>query len=389
MKEKNRNLKKQGNLGEIEEVRESIMHRRDFIRTSLVGGIVAATMPSYAIETLASKSKVSLDTNSRVTLDMDSRVALVTGDNRADMAFRALQPFSKEIAQAVGNKRIVIKPNLVSSSIQLSATHKDTIEGILEFFKSIKKIDNIVIGESAADGPTMVAYDNYGFIPVADKYKVKLIDLDDNPFRVLYVMDELDLRPKPVRMSSLLTDRDIFVMSVARMKTHDRIVATLTFKNLAVGAPIKDPGFAFGRNRVTGTRSDKAIVHGNGFRGIHYNLFNIAYQIRPDLAFIDGYDGMEGDGPTNGTLIDHRVCVAGLDWMSVDRIGLELMGVDPEQIGYLNFCANAGMGVYDINKIEIVGDKLADHIKNYKMSRNIEKQLQWMTPLRERGESLY
>jgi len=358
------------------------IHRRDFIKASLFGGAVAAAMPSYAMEVLARN-------NTKVAVDSNSMVSLVTGSDRADMAFRALQPFSKEIAKAVGNKRIVVKPNLVSSSIQLSATHKDTIEGILEFYKSINKLKNVVVGESAADGPAMVAYDNYGFVKVADKYKVKLIDLDDNPSQPLYLMDELDLRPKPVRMSSLLMDRNSFVMSVARMKTHDRIVATLTFKNVAVGAPVKDPGFAFGRGRVTGTRSDKAIVHGNGFRGIHFNLFNIAYHIRPDLSFIDGYDGMEGDGPTNGTLVDHRVCVAGLDWMSVDRIGLELMGVDPTQIGYLNFCAEAGMGQYDIKKIEVLGEKVTDHIKAYKMSRNMEKQLQWMTPLKARGESLY
>jgi len=357
-------------------------NRRDFIRTSLFGGIAATSIPSYALKIMAEQTKVAVDTN--------SRVSLVTGSDRADMAFRALQPLSNEIAQAIGNKRVVIKPNLVSSSIQLSATHKETLEGILEFYKSINKLENILgVGESAADGPTMAAYDNYGYMPIAEKYKVKLLDLDENPSQVLYMMDELDLRPKPIRMSALLMNRNNFVMSVARMKTHDRIVATLTFKNTAVGAPIKDPGFAFGRSRVVGTRSDKAIVHGNGFRGIHFNLFNIAYNIHPDLSFIDGYDGMEGDGPTNGTLVDHRVCVAGLDWMSVDRVGLELMGVDPAKIGYLNFCAEAGMGQYDLSKIEIVGEKISDHIKPYTMSRNIEKQLQWLTPLRERGESLY
>lgn len=357
------------------------LHRRDFIKTSLWGSLAAAAIPAHAFNTRSMPTKVSAATN--------SKVSLVTGNNRADMAFRALQPFSEEIAQAAGNKLIVIKPNLVSSSVQLSATHKDTIEGILEFYKSIGKIDNVVIGESAADGPTATAYDHYGFIPVAGKYKVKLLDLDENPSQVLYMMDELDLRPKPVRMSSLLFNRNNFVMSVARMKTHDRIVATLTFKNVAVGAPIKDPGFGFGRNRVTGTRSDKAIVHGNGFRGINFNLFNIAFNIHPDLSFIDGYDGMEGDGPTNGTLVDHKVCVAGLDWLSVDRVGLELMGIDPANIGYMNFCADAGLGQFNIGKIDIIGEKLADHIKAYKMSRNIEKQLQWMIPLKERGESLY
>ena len=357
------------------------LHRRDFIKASLFGGIAATIMPANIMEAMAKQTKVSINAN--------SRVSLVTGLNRADMAFRALEPFSKEIAQAAGNKRIIVKPNMVASDIQLSAIHKDTIEGILEFYKSINKIENVVIAESAADGPTMTAYDNYGYIPVAGKYKVKLIDMDEAPPKVLYVMDELDIRPKPVRMSTLMTDRNNFVMSVARMKTHDRVIATLSLKNVALAAPIKDPGFTFGRNRPAGTKSDKAIVHGNGFRGIHYNLFTVAFDIRPDLAFIDGYEGMEGDGPTNGTPVDHKVCVAGLDWMSVDRVGVELMGIDPSIIGYLNFCADAGMGQYDINKIDIIGEKVADHIRPYQLSRNIEKQIQWMTPVKERGEALY
>jgi len=356
-------------------------NRRDFIKTSLFGGIAATMIPSFAMETLAKPAKVSMDAT--------SRVSLVTGTDRADMAFRTLQPFSKEIAQAIGNKRIIVKPNLVSSTTQLSAIHKDTIEGILEFYQSINKLENVIIAESAADGPTMGAYDNYGYIPVANKYKVKLVDLDDSTPKVLYVLDELDIRPKPVRMSSLLTDRNNFVMSVARMKTHDRIIATLTLKNVVVAAPIKDQGFTFGKDRKPGAKSDKGIVHGNGFRGINYNLFNLAYHIRPDLGFIDGYDGMEGDGPTEGTPVDHRVCVAGLDWVSVDRVGVELMGIDPSKIGYLNFCAQAGLGEFDLSKIDVVGEKIADHVKPYQLSRNIDKQLQWQIPLKEKGESLY
>jgi len=56
---------------------------------------------------------------------------------------------------------------------------------------------------------------------------------------------------------------------------------------------------------------------------------------------------------------------------------------------YLTFCADAGMGQFDINKINVTGEKLSDHIRTYKMSRNIEKQLQWQIPLKERAESLY
>jgi len=357
------------------------LHRRDFIKASLFGGAVAAMMPATVMESLAKSTKI--------TVSAGSKVSLATGSNRSEVAFNTLRPFAKEIAQAVGNKRIIVKPNMVTSTIQLSAIHKDTIEGILEFYKSINKLENVVIAESTADGPAMTAYDNYGYIPVAAKYKVKLMDLDDAPPKLLYVMNELDIRPKPVRMTSLLMDRNNFVMSVARMKTHDRVVATLSLKNVALAAPVKDPGYGWGASRKQGAKSDKAIVHGGGFRAINYNLFNLAYTIRPDLAFIDGFEGMEGDGPNNGTPVDHRIGVAGLDWLAADRVGIELMGIDPSNIGYLNFCADAGMGQFDLAKIDVVGERVADHIKHYKLSRNIEKELQWLKPIREKEESLY
>ena len=354
------------------------LHRRDFLRTSLFGGIAAATIPTTLILQSCSEQAKSASVNT------DSRVSLVTGADRADMAFRALQPFSKEIAQAVGKRRVILKPNFVGSTIQLCATHSETMEGLFEFFKSINKLGNVVVAESPADGPAIVAYDNYNFISVAEKYNVKLLDLDETPIQRIYLIDELDFRPKPVRVSSWLMDRDNFVVSVARMKTHDRVVATLSLKNIVVGAPIKDIGFVADRSRrPAGAVNDKPLVHGNGIRGINYNLFTCAYNLRPDLAFVDGYDGMEGNGPTRGTVVDHRVCLAGFDWMAVDRVGVELMGIDPATIGYLTFCAEAGLGQFNINKIEVIGEKVANHIKPYQLPASIERQLEWITPLRE------
>ncbi|MDR2231896.1 MAG: DUF362 domain-containing protein [Tannerella sp.] len=353
------------------------LRRRDFIRTSLFGGIAAATMPASVLASWGEETKVAVDTN--------AKVSLVTGKNRAEMAFNALQPFAKEIAQAVGNRRIVVKPNMVEINIPLCATHKDTIEGILEFYKSINKLENVVIGESVAFGQAMPSYDYYGYIPLAEKYKVKLLDLDEHPFRIHYVTNELDAQPKPIRVSALLADRDNYVMSVARMKTHNNVVVTLSLKNVVLGSPIKDPGYT--SHLAPNATSGKWFMHGNGYRAINYNMYSLAYRVRPDLAFIDGYEGMEGHGPTEGTPVDHRVCVAGLDWMAVDRVGIELMGVDPTIIGYLKYCSEAGMGQFDLSKIDILGEKLADHIKSYKLAPNIDKQLQWMTPINRNQKS--
>ena len=353
------------------------LHRRDFIRASLFGGVAAATLPASVMNVLAAQTKTIVEAN--------TRVALVTGSNRTEMAFNVLQPFAKEITQAVGNRQIVVKPNLVEADIPLCATHKDTIEGILEFFKSINKLENVVIGESIAFGPAMTAYDCYGFVPLSEKYKVKLLDLDEHSFQTHYVMDELDFLPKPIRVSSYLADRNNFVMSVARMKTHSVVVATLSLKNLVLGAPLKDPGY-FGHDSKTAT-SGKKTIHGNGYRAFNYNMYALAHHVRPDLAFVDGYEGMEGNGPTRGTPIDHRVCIAGLDWMAVERVGLELMGINPANLGYLKYCAETGMGQFDLDKIEILGEQLAKHIRNYKLPSNIDNQLQWMTPLRHDSKS--
>ena len=56
------------------------------------------------------------------------------------------------------------------------------------------------------------------------------------------------------------------------------------------------------------------------------------------------------------------------------------MGVDFARVGYLNYCAQTNMGVADLNKIEIIGERISDHIKTYKLNNNIEKQLIWMQP---------
>ncbi len=348
----------------------STISRRNFLKTSLISGVAVTCI--NPVRTFASYGGQS---------SLSTQVALTTGDNRADLAFRALQPFAKQIKQSIGNKLVVLKPNNVSIDIQLAATHVDTLEGILEFLKSINKLKNVVIAESAAAGPTFDGFKNFGYFRMVEKYQVRIADLDQERYDIIHVFDEKDFRPHPVRMSNMLLSPDSYVVSVARMKTHDRVLATLSLKNIVFGAPIKDAGFAYGPNRKQGTKIDKPIVHGSGFRGINYNLFALARQLHPDLSVIDGFEGMEGNGPNNGTPVDHRVCVASPDWLAADRVGIELMGIDFAKVGYLNYCAQSNLGTADLSQIEIIGEPIAKHIKQYQLSKNLENQLIWMKPV--------
>jgi uncharacterized protein (DUF362 family) len=346
------------------------MDRRNFLKTSVMGGVAATfykplrNIPSY-----------------RSQEQMPSSVAITTGDNRADMTFRALRPFADQVKQAIGNRRVVLKPNMVSISIPLCATHADTLEGVLEFLKSIDKLDNVIIAESAANGPTFDGYKNYGYYRLADKYPVKMVDLDREGYEMRYVFDEKDFRPHPIRVSKVILSPDSYIISTAKFKTHDRSVVTLSLKNIVFGAPIKDLGYTFGRDSRPGAISYKPIVHGSGYRGINYNLYALASELHPDLAVIDGFQGMEGNGPMFGTPVDHRVCVVSTDWFSADRVAVELMGVDYAKVGYMNYCAQTGLGDPDLNKIEIIGESISNHIKPYKLADNMDEQLIWMKPV--------
>jgi uncharacterized protein (DUF362 family) len=310
-----------------------------------------------------------------------SRVALAAGDDRANLAFKALEPFKREIAAAIGDKRVILKPNNVIINKPLCASHADNLEGILEFLKSIGKT-NVVIAESPANGSAFDGFANYGYNKFVDQYGVKLVNLDKEGFVVVNCIDEKDFRPHPCRVSKLMVDPNSYIISAAKFKTHDLVGITLSLKNIVVGAPIKDSGAGLGRGGAGGGKSDKSLTHGGGTHGINFNLFALSPKLHPHLAVIDGYEGMEGTGPVHGTPVDQKVCVASLDWLAADRVGAELMGVDVGKIGYLTYCIAAGdRGEWDLSRIEILGPAIKDHAKKYQLPANWEQITAWQKPV--------
>ena len=339
--------------------------RREFLKAGFLGAAAALAAEAAPSATPAAAGGFT------------SRVALAAGDDRADIAFKALEPFKKEIGAAIGSKRVILKPNNVIIDRPLCASHADNLEGILEFLKSIGKT-NVAIAESPANGSALDGFANYGYNKFAGKYGVKLINLDSEDFTVLSCIDEKDFRPHACRMSKLMLDSNNFIISAAKLKTHDLVGITLSLKNIVVGAPIKDPGAGLRPGPAGGGRSDTPLTHGGGSHGINYNLFALSPRLHPHLAVIDGYEGMEGTGPVNGTPVNHKVCVASLDWLAADRVAAELMGVDVGKIGYLTYCIQAGdRGEGDLSKIEILGPAIKDHARKYQLPRTWDQITSW------------
>ncbi len=185
----------------------SLTNRRDFLmKTGLATGAAALFAGRFARAAAAPGATPQ-------TSVAPSKVALTNGDNRTDNIFRALKSLEKDIAQSIGNRRVVIKPNNVSTTTQLPATHADALAGILEFLKSIGKLDNAIIAESAL-GSTMEGFQNFGYTTLADKYKVKLVDLDHEEYKTILAFNQTDATPRRVRVSGILANQtDNFIIS--------------------------------------------------------------------------------------------------------------------------------------------------------------------------------
>jgi len=287
-------------------------------------------------------------------------VGLVKGNDRRDNIYKSLKLIEDQVFAAVGDKQILIKPNFVQTSVPLAATHADAIRGILDFLTPHYKKE-IIIGEAAASKEgTLVGYKNYGYPALAKDYKVKLVDLNLGNYQYRYTIGEKNA-PVPIRICSSFLDPNLYIISAAVFKTHGYASVTLSLKNMLLGAPINDY-----------TKSDKGQMH-RGPHGdpddiIHFNMFHLAQEVFPDLAVLDGFTGMEGDGPSRGTPVDSRIALASADPVAADTLGARLMGYDAKKILYLSSMAEAGMGQGNLDKIKVLGSRTEECSYRFKNS---------------------
>ena len=150
----------------------------------------------------------------------------------------------------------------------------------------------------------------------------------------------------------------------------------MSVKNMALGAPLHYAP------KETSRWNDKRRYHG-GVRQTHYDILLTAEKLQPfwGATLIDGYEGMEGNGPGSGTPVPSRIAIASRDYIAADRVAVDAMGLDPRWIGYLLYCWQSGLGQYDAAKIDIEGETVASVRRKYKLHNDMDRELQWMGPM--------
>lgn len=337
------------------------------------------------------------------------QVALVKGEDRYSNITSALELIADQV-NLRGKERILIKPNFVSIHHPLAATHVDAVRAVLDFLRQ-RSDAWITIGEGAALGDTLEGYRHYGYTDLVKEYKVELIDLNRGEWIEAPVYNS-NFKTMNLRLSKAAVESDLRI-SVGPPKTHDTVIITLSLKNMVMGSLIREQRQAGGSGPmtqamkalagvvpsqvknasvltpITGSlvgslmHSDKRAMH-MGYPLMNLNLYRLAPYVRPHLAIIDGFEAMEGNGPTHGDPVDLRCAVASGDFLAADTVAAALMGVDIDEIGYLHYCKIKRLGEGDLTKIDIVGSTLAECQRRFRLPSTVAAQRKWQIPGVER-----
>lgn len=300
---------------------------------------------------------------------MSKKVAIIYGRNRYENVTNVLALIKDEIEERVKNKKqIVIKPNLCVPDNELAVTHVEAVKALIDFLFKLN-IEDFIIAEGPFKGTLDDSLKNYGYYDQLKPYQIKYVDLNQEKTEKITVKDDKD-RNITFNIAKTLLDSD-YIISICPPKTHDTVITTLALKNVIVGGIINRLSmFTMNRNWRVG-------IHGS-YKKTNVLIYQLAKVFAPDLCVIDGLKGMEGNGPTSNEPVEFNLALASTDFVAIDSVCSYLMGFNPQEIGYLKFCAESDLGQGDLEKIEIVGmEDLKKYRKKFKTHTTYFEQLKW------------
>lgn len=246
--------------------------------------------------------------------------------------------FSKKFASC---QTLYVKPNLVSVYHKSGmrdcdypeSTDPRLFDAVISYLKQFQK--NIVITESSGKPmPTRNSFKVAGYDRIARYHKTGLVALETCPV-VRYLLPKAEVM-KEVYIPSIykeIVDGTACYVSVPKLKTNLYTGVTLGFKNAMGTIPY-------------------ALRERNHSYYINKKLADLLYLFRPDLIVIDGLIGGEGNTPAPVDPVDTHVIISGTDPVTTDRVGTQIMGIDPDTIPLITEAEKRGFRNPDT---EIIG----------------------------------
>ena len=341
------------------------------------------------------------------------RVAVARGNSRYEAVRAALELVRDDVSGKI-KAPIIVKPNFLSSTNPLASTQAEAVIPVLEFLDGFGAGD-VTIAEGAARS-TGFAFRNFGYHEAVKRFKsVRLADLNHDSIGGTIELLTWNGGLQAIQYHALPLKAGC-IISVAVAKTHVLSTVTLSLKNMMGclrriqrsrmhGTELGDSSEHIGeilwnildKNYMTMKLASKTASltvalrqslqklchHGDlpkhvaQVRALAENLVRLGKVLMPDIAVIDAFEVMEGQGPGSGTKLPMGLAAAGTDPVACDAVMAHLMGFEPLSIGYLARAHETGLGCADRGMIDIIGENPQSCARIVKPHSLYPLQLRW------------
>ena len=268
-------------------------------------------------------------------------VAIVRGERGHEPVFKALDLIDYRSALA-GYDKVLIKVNFITDKPWDTGATTDPI--VVEAI--IKKLEDLPVKVYVVESDATItnadkAFEVTGMKDMCSRNGVEWLNLR-------HVKDKVTLKvPNGEVLKSITVPRlvtESAVISAAKLKTHANTRVTLGMKNMFGLLPDKFKG----------------KYH---MKGISKVIVDINTVLHSALTVIDGFVGMEGNGPVDGTPVQMNLIIAGTDPVATDATAARVMGFNPYEITHIRKAYEKGLGK---SEAQIIGEKLETVKRNFK-----------------------
>jgi uncharacterized protein (DUF362 family)/NAD-dependent dihydropyrimidine dehydrogenase PreA subunit len=255
-------------------------------------------------------------------------------ENVREAVDRAFELFPLELR----GKKVLIKPNVLRASEAREGivTHPTVLRAVVDKVETMGPAA-IVVGDNPglfSYGANEASFEQTGLMEAAKGYYQNIgldsIKVDFNP----------DFMPR-VSLSRIIQEADV-IISLPKFKTHGLTVVTGAIKN--------SYGFLPGAQKA---KLHQAAGSPERFHEMVVDVFRLRV---PDFFLVDAVVGMEGNGPASPDLREVGLILASDNAVALDAVIATMMGCKPGLLRFLKKAKELGLGDYDLEQIEVVGE---------------------------------
>ncbi len=220
------------------------------------------------------------------------------------------------------------------------------LEAVVRYIKGLDARKKIYVMDNCSQGNfTRLNYAATGMDKAAGRMGAKCLYLDEE--KTVTVSTEQDAGgpfefPKILHRHLVMERDDSFYLNMPVLKAHCQAQMTAGLKN------------------QMGLLSDldRARDHNHG---LHRKIVDIYRFIQPDFTLTDALKVLAGGPMPAGKYVEELLhprdlVLGGTDTVAVDAVATKVLGHEPSDVKHVELASEAGLGVADLSRIDILGE---------------------------------